>query len=113
MVTERPDPYVTLGVRPTASAAEISQAFRVLVYRHYPDTRRMDSPAQEAMADDRLQEVFAAYRLLRDPHRRADFDRRRVPEGRRPSGGTATAAATRSDVRHDPWIVVGPVRWHR
>jgi hypothetical protein len=60
MATRRPDPYETLGVRPTASDAEVRAAYRRLVQLHHPDhnggsvasTRRFEE-IQEAYAQVR------------------------------------------------------------
>ncbi|HTZ13884.1 MAG TPA: J domain-containing protein [Mycobacterium sp.] len=72
MVNANPDPYLVLGVPPTASQAEITHAYRTHLRAHHPDTR----PARSAhTADERLRQVLAAYALLRDPARRADYDR--------------------------------------
>ena len=72
MVRENPDPYLVLGVSPTATQAEITHAYRTRLRAHHPDTRRTP-PSQTA--DDDLRQVLAAYALLRDPARRADYDR--------------------------------------
>src|ERR1700756_1122421 len=67
MVRVNPDPYLVLGVAPTATQAEITHAYRTHLRAHHPDTR----PAQSAhTADDHLRQVLAAYALLRDPARR-------------------------------------------
>src|ERR1700749_3416580 len=67
-----PDPYLVLGVAPTAPQAEITHAYRTHLRAHHPDTR----PARSAhTADEHLRQVLAAYALLRDPARRADYDR--------------------------------------
>jgi DnaJ domain len=72
MVRMNPDPYRVLGVPPTATQAEITHAYRTHLRAHHPDTR----PAQSAhTADDHLRQVLAAYALLRDPSRRAAYDR--------------------------------------
>src|ERR1700747_1910448 len=72
MVRVHPDPYLVLGVAPTATQAEITHAYRTHLRAHHPDTR----PAQSAhTADDHLRQVLAAYALLRDPARRAAYDR--------------------------------------
>ena len=39
MVREHPDPYLVLGVSPTATAAEITHAYRTRLRAHHPDTR--------------------------------------------------------------------------
>jgi curved DNA-binding protein CbpA len=72
MVRENPDPYLILGVSPAATQAEITHAYRSRLRAHHPDTRRSLS---SQTADDRLRQVLAAYALLRDPARRADYDR--------------------------------------
>ena len=72
MVRENPDPYLVLGVSPTATQAEITHAYRTRLRAHHPDTRH---PPASKTADDDLRQVLAAYGLLRDPARRADYDR--------------------------------------
>lgn len=131
MVREHPDPYLVLGVSPTATQAEITHAYRTRLRAHHPDTRHTP-PSQTA--DDDLQQVLAAYHLLRDPARRADYDRTTThadtatPSPRRPHGSTPvdrrpagpvqipityrttnTAAAGVSP----PPLRAGPVRQHR
>lgn len=72
MVRVNPDPYLVLGVAPTATQTEITHAYRTHLRAHHPDTR----PARSAhSADEHLRQVLAAYALLRDPARRADYDR--------------------------------------
>ena len=39
MVREHPDPYLVLGVSPTATQAEITHAYRTRLRAHHPDTR--------------------------------------------------------------------------
>jgi curved DNA-binding protein CbpA len=72
MVRENPNPYLVLGVSPAATQGEIAHAYRTRLYAHHPDTR--PSVSSHA-ADERLRQVLAAYALLRDPARRADYDR--------------------------------------
>ena len=68
------DAYAVLGVRPDASAEELKAAHRALVRRHHPDL----VPASErAAATRRVQELNVAYGLVRDPERRAEYDRLR------------------------------------
>src|SRR6185312_9037577 len=76
MVREDPDPYSVLGVLPTATQAEITHAYRTRLRAHHPDTRH--KPLSQT-ADDNLRQVLAAYALLRDPARRADYDRATTP----------------------------------
>jgi len=65
-----PTHYDTLAIAPTATLAEIKQAYRQLVRRIHPDNNR-------ATADpDRLTQVNAAYEVLSDPRQRSVYDRR-------------------------------------
>ena len=72
MVRVNPDPYLVLGVSPTATQGEITHAYRTRLRAHHPDTRQ--TPASQT-ADEHLRQLLAAYALLRDPTRRADYDR--------------------------------------
>ena len=113
MTTNRPDLYAILGVPPSASQAEISRAYRALLRRHHPDTRPTDDERQGAVSDATLQQVLAAYTVLHDPGRRAEYDREaepRTPPARRPSHQRAT---DRGGTDGRPPIIAGPVRWHR
>ncbi|MFI0214195.1 J domain-containing protein [Streptomyces lydicus] len=76
------DPYAVLGVPPSASAREITVAYRRLVRTLHPDTG-----AGRPAARHGLDEVLAAYRTLHDPRRRAAHDatRRRRERSRRPA----------------------------
>src|SRR4029078_4650094 len=73
MVREHPDPYLVLGVSPTATQAEITHAYRTRLRAHHPDTRH--PAASKTEEDTALGQVLAAYDLLRDPARRADYAR--------------------------------------
>ncbi|CUU59204.1 molecular chaperone DnaJ [Parafrankia irregularis] len=86
MATDQ-DPYRVLGVEPSASASRITHAYRTLIRRHHPDTRK---PAPQAAQsgphqnhDAALQQVIAAYTVLRDPSQRADYDASRAAHARR------------------------------
>ena len=50
MVRVNPDPYLVLGVSPTATQAEITHAYRTRLRAHHPDTRHAPSPQN---ADER------------------------------------------------------------
>src|SRR6201991_3345858 len=88
MARQNPNPYLVLGVSPTASQAEITHAYRTRLRAHHPDTRHTP-PSQTA--DDDLRQVLAAYDLLRDPARRSDYDR-----------ATTHAAAPQTHSQHGP-----------
>ena len=123
-----PDPYALLGVLPTATAPEIARAYRRLLRDHHPDTRTGGQPGPgHPLA---LDEVRAAYALLRDPAARAEHDRARAtrdrapaappsrpqPDPRRTAHVTVVAppvcvVAPQRDVPAQPDIRVGPVLW--
>jgi molecular chaperone DnaJ len=63
------DYYELLGVGRSATQEEIKRAFRRLARRHHPDVNPND-PEAEA----RFKEIAEAYEVLRDPHRRAQYD---------------------------------------
>lgn len=67
-----PDPYVRLGVSRTATVQEITVAYRRLAQRWHPDRNADPQASVEFLA------VQAAYHILRDPQRRADWDRRQA-----------------------------------
>jgi DnaJ-class molecular chaperone len=89
------NPYDVLGVRKTASAAEIKSAFRKLAKKYHPDQ------SKEPRAKERFAEVGSAYEILGDEKKRGAFDRGeidaegkpRAPQfegfgfGRQPQGG--------------------------
>ncbi|TMR93174.1 J domain-containing protein [Nonomuraea basaltis] len=78
----RRDHYTVLGVEKTASAAQITSAYRRLMRLLHPDARLAGPAARERFA-----EVIHAYAVLRDPARRAAYDAERgrdAPLGGRP-----------------------------
>ena len=111
MNTQRPDLYATLGLTPQASPDQIRHAFRDLVRRNHPDTRPLTEPAQDEGSNALLQQVIAAYAVLGDPQRRADYDARATRPTRAPT--TAPRPFRSPSSSGPPPIRVGPVRWHR
>jgi len=65
------DPYQVLGVAKTASDDEIKKAFRRLARDHHPDA----NPESQEASQKRMAELNAAYALLSDKDKRAQFDR--------------------------------------
>ena len=61
--------YTLLGVARDASEADIKKAYRKLAMEFHPDR----NPAPEAEA--KFKEITEAYEVLRDPQKRATYDR--------------------------------------
>ncbi|GAA3892657.1 hypothetical protein GCM10022243_67040 [Saccharothrix violaceirubra] len=102
------DPYQVLGIARAATPAEIATAYRALVRALHPDAQHQ--PADPA----RLAEVLAAYTLLRDPRRRATYDRQHPVTAPPPDPGS-TSIPIRvhpAHPRRQPDLRVGPVRHH-
>lgn len=76
------DLYKVLGVRPDAEPAAVTSAFRRLARELHPD--RNPDPA----AEERFKAVGAAYEVLGNAQRRADYDARRRT---RPAARAATS----------------------
>lgn len=109
------DLYAVLGVEPSAAAGAITSAFRARVRELRPDIR------VDAATAARFGEVREAYETLRDPARRAAYDRtydRR--QGRTDGRGSGSGRPARQGrwhavmlgtVRPEPPLRAGPVRW--
>ncbi len=64
------DPYQTLGVKKSASAAEIKKTYRKLAKKLHPDRNPDDHKVAK-----RFKQISAAYSILGDKKQRAKFDR--------------------------------------
>src|SRR5512134_2363040 len=64
------DHYELLGVRRTASVAEIKRAYQKLARQLHPDLNPGDP-----VAADRFRSVSRAFEVLSDPQRRSQYDR--------------------------------------
>jgi len=76
------DPYRTLNVAREASPSTIKAAYRKLAKELHPDRNPGDRRAEQ-----RFQEVSQAYELLRDPDKRARFDRGEIDAEGKPKFG--------------------------
>ncbi|OHV03461.1 J domain-containing protein [Mycobacterium talmoniae] len=99
------DPYAVLGVARTATQEEITHAYRRQLRTHHPDTR---CGSVDSAADEGLRQILAAYALLRDPRRRAEYERATATDAA-PVRVTVTRVAPGQD---GPPLRAGPVRWH-
>ncbi len=102
-----PDLYETLQVSPNADAEVIEAAYRVLARRYHPDLN--ESPDATAM----MAQINGAWEALRDPERRAAYDRTlqsaspNVMTAPPPAHGAASATATQEGTAN-PLLVVEP-----
>ncbi|GAB2735136.1 J domain-containing protein [Streptomyces bullii] len=112
------DPYVVLGVDPSASAEVITSAFRHLVRELRPDAR------VDAVTAERFGRLRTAYETLRDPGLRAAYDRTRAAPAPRPARAPRPAPAPPApwpfrlpglfgNPAPEPPLRAGPVRWER
>jgi curved DNA-binding protein CbpA len=85
----RGDPYTELGLRHDSSNAQIKRRWRDLAREHHPDRAAGDRD-ETARLTARMARINAAYDLLRDPVRRAQFDS--STEGQRARSGSASAS---------------------
>ena len=63
------DYYASLGLLRGASEADIKKAYRKLAHKYHPDV------SKEAGAEARFKEIAEAYQTLKDPRKRAAYDR--------------------------------------
>ncbi len=64
------NPYEVLGVARDASDADIKKAYHKLVMKYHPDKNQGDKTAEE-----KFKEVNNAFDILKDPQKRAAYDR--------------------------------------
>ena len=122
MSNEPADYYTVLGVADTATQQEISRAFRGLMRTRHPDV----DAAAAVPASAEVLAIMNAFGVLRDPRKRAEYDRRQNRNRKNDMTPSRDSSARDRDipVRHGPREVpvrripkpspllrVTPVRW--
>lgn len=69
MAAAQRDYYEVLGVKKTATPAEMRKAYRKLARQNHPDANPNDPKAEE-----RFKEISTAYEVLSDPEKRKQYD---------------------------------------
>ena len=95
------DYYEVLGIRPTATNAEIELAFKGRRSQYHPDRYTSMDAETIAWATARMQEVNEAYRVLSDPDSRKAFDARR-PSAQHGTARPSSSDGARNQARHPP-----------
>ncbi len=62
----RPDPFKTLGIPHTSTAAEVTTAFRTLAKKYHPDKYQERPEKERQAAEKRMAELNEAYKLARE-----------------------------------------------
>ncbi|HEY6532140.1 MAG TPA: J domain-containing protein [Acidimicrobiales bacterium] len=88
-----PTHYEILGVASDADIETIRRAYVALAKANHPDRRQTEDDTRRARADERIRAANAAWHVLRDPQRRADYDRSLRHGSSVGGGSTATAAS--------------------
>ena len=102
-----PEYYVHLGLKSTATQAEIRAAYRMLVQRYHPDKNPGNIDAEI-----RFKAITEAYAVLRDPKRRDAYDRSGVIDVP-PSRPASRRQTFRDYVASNNIPVVMPMQfWH-
>jgi DnaJ-class molecular chaperone len=106
MTRPAPDYYAVLQIPHRASQHEIARAYRALMRRHHPDLASGEAVPAE------LQLVMQAFSVLRDPERRAAYDREVLGAGAPGPSTSRPHSIPVHVVRHrEPPLRVTPVRW--
>ena len=75
------DLYAILGINKNASKAEIKSAYHKLARKYHPDVNK-DNPS----AAEKFKEISAAYDILGDETKRAQYDRNEIDADGKPTG---------------------------
>jgi len=100
------DLYRTLQVDPQAEPEVIDAAWRRLAHIYHPDGGLRPDPA-------RMAAINHAHQVLKDPDRRAQYDRDRAYWGPNPGASNATGPADPSGAAGTGWLTAGTTRCWR
>ncbi|HIE05571.1 MAG TPA: J domain-containing protein [bacterium (Candidatus Stahlbacteria)] len=106
--------YTILGVSKSATAGEIRNAYLRLARELHPD--RILDPKKKAEAQERFSKVTMAYRILSDPVKRRDYDKKtskgrtEVHESREVQAKNAFQRGLLYLKRGDPWRALSLLR---
>ncbi|WP_104060558.1 J domain-containing protein [Arthrobacter sp. 4R501] len=111
-MTTQPDYYDVLRVRPSASQQEISRAYRALMRTHHPDLDGRATVGRDLSRAELLQ-IMQAFSVLRDPARRAAYDRSGTGINAQGAGPVVIPVrkVNRRDEQAGNTIRITPVRW--
>ena len=104
--------YEQLGVGASADGGELARAYRRRLRELHPDVRHTTGPGPDRLdPPPDLSAVQHAYRVLRDPARRARYDAElRARAAHRPAGTPVPVTVRRHRTRDEPLIRAGRVR---
>ncbi|MDQ0239940.1 J domain-containing protein [Arthrobacter bambusae] len=123
MRNNRPDLYGILHIAPTATAREVTRAYRTLMRGLHPDTRAAREPPTgpgptepETKTQEELQElrdIMAAYAILGNPEKRAAYDREhpRPAANAKPQRPDAASVRIPGQLLPAASLLIGPVIW--
>jgi hypothetical protein len=107
-MSTQPDPHAELGVPPTATAAEVHQAFRRRLREHHPDTRPQQDDTTDSASDQALQRALVASQTLRHQAAPPPVE---SPTESEPRTADLPAPRSRSGSLGDAPFTATPVHW--
>jgi curved DNA-binding protein CbpA len=91
--------YDLLGLDPSADVETIKKAFRREIAKYHPDKVTHLGAEFQEMASSRAAELTTAYKILTDPHARADYDEALLGSA---AAGKPTPHASRTATYEEP-----------